>query len=363
MNILLPGEHLDGTAAEQRQLRSLLSRFRSGPQPASLPEITFLPLEDVLTSGLADTSLFRAGHALMSRRYAAFGMSTLLPFSRVWAGVSSSARPGDRAAFGGFHHPGQGYRHLQMTAVITAWGDLTAPVPASPQAIALDLLRSYAHDCLHHGTCRRYRLTPDGEIARVQYGINFRGLDGRTYSAPDPPDATATRNLGIVMEGATDTEATTIARHAAAAYGIASLDGPAAIAGPAFADTTGTLTADDVRRASIAGHPYLRALGGFGHAVTMRYRALLAELAKDPGDLHDQFVTAMISGDPTALHAWLDTRHGPSCFTSFFRAPGWDKAIPSRPSVQHAQRPSIGAWRLGLIHPRPVTAGAEPAAW
>jgi hypothetical protein len=84
--------------------------------------------------------------------------------------------------------------------------------PASPQDITLDLLRSYAHDCLHHGTFRRYQLTLDRQATRIQYGINFRRPDGLTYSAPDPPDATCTRNLGIIMEGATDTEATTITR-------------------------------------------------------------------------------------------------------------------------------------------------------
>lgn len=220
MTFLILAEHLDGTDAEQRQLRSLLSRLRTGPQPAPLPYLTCQALPDVLASGLADRSVFSAGYELLSRRYAAVGMPVLLPLSRVRVGVSSPAPPGDAAWFGGFHHPGQGYRHLQMTATITAYGPLTGTATATPQAIALDLVRSYAHDCLHYGTCRRYRLAPEGQIARVQYGINFRGLDGSTYSAPDPPEATVTRNLGIVMEGATDDEATTIARQAAAVAGI-----------------------------------------------------------------------------------------------------------------------------------------------
>jgi hypothetical protein len=187
MTFLLPAEHLDGTEAEQRQLRTLLTRLRASAQPAALPHLTFQALPGVLASSLADRSLFDAGYELLSRRYADLGMRGLLPLSRVWVGVSSSAPPGGPASFGGFHHPGQGYRHLQMTATITAYGQLTAGSSASPQAVALDLLRSYAHDCLHY----RYRVTPDGQVARVQYGINFRGLDGSTYSAPDPPDAIA----------------------------------------------------------------------------------------------------------------------------------------------------------------------------
>jgi hypothetical protein len=326
MTFLLPAEHLDGTEAEQRQLRTLLTRLRATAQPAPLPHLTFQALPGVLASSLADRSLFDAGYELLSRRYADLGMRALLPLSRVWVGVSSSAPPGDPASFGGFHHPGQGYRHLQMTATITAYGQLTAGACASPQAVALDLLRSYAHDCLHYGTCRRYRLTPDGQVARVQYGINFRGLDGSTYSAPDPPDAIATRNLGIVMEGATDTEATTITRQVTATAGITSMTGPVSVARHAFADTTGTLTTTAIEDAGAAAHPYLRALAGFNRAVTGRYQALVRQLDDDRDELHQHLVTAMISGDLTELEQWLEARHGPGCFASTFRSPAWNSA-------------------------------------
>jgi hypothetical protein len=151
----------------------------------------------VLASGVADLHLFSAGYDLAARRYLALGMPAMLPLSRVQVGVSSAGTRGDAGSWGGFHHPGQGYRHLQMIAAITVYGDLLAPVPAPPQAVALDLLRSYAHDCLHYGTFRRYQLSQDRQPVRTQYGINFRRLDGRTYSAPDLPGTTCTRNLGI----------------------------------------------------------------------------------------------------------------------------------------------------------------------
>jgi hypothetical protein len=109
MTFLLPAEHLDGTDAERRQLRSLLARLRTSPQAASLPHLTCQALPDLLASGLADRSLFGAGYELLSQRYTA-GIPVLLPLSRVWAGVSSPAPPGAPASFGGFHHPGQGYR-------------------------------------------------------------------------------------------------------------------------------------------------------------------------------------------------------------------------------------------------------------
>jgi hypothetical protein len=326
--ILLPSDHLGGTAAEQRQLRALLAGLRASPGPAPLPGITFAALPDVLASGTADRQLFAAGYELLSRRYTDLGMRSMLPLSRVWVGVSSSVPPGDPAARGGFHHPGQGYRHLQAAATLTAYGDLTTPhAPASPQSVALDLLRSYAHDCLHYGTYRRYRLTPDGQAAHVQYGINFRTIDGCTYSAPDPPGTAATRNLGIVMEGATDTEATAIARMTATGAGISAMDGPPAIARYAYQDTTGTLTSTGP--AMTSPDPYLRALGGFNHAITRRCQSFTAGLGGQPGELHHIVVAAMISGDLTALETWLDARNGPRTFAGYFESATWDALRPA----------------------------------
>jgi hypothetical protein len=48
---------------------------------------------------------------------------------------------------------------------------------------------------------------------------------------------------------------------------------------------------------------------------------LLHELSGDAGELHGQFVTAMISGELLPLKAWLDARHGAGCFARLFRAP------------------------------------------
>ena len=195
------------------------------------------------------------GTPIMAARYEQLGIRALLPLERVWAGTCSAARPGTARSHGGFHHPAQGYRHIQMDAAVTVFGDLTGQTPASPQAAALDLVRSYAHDCLHYATFRRYRLTDRGEIARVQYGINFRQPDGRTYSAPDIPGDGPTRNLGIVMEGATDAEATAIARQAAQSCGITGTDVEAGLPGLAFADVTGTVTAGGIEAALLLGPP------------------------------------------------------------------------------------------------------------
>ena len=259
----------------------------------------------------------------MAARYEQLGVRALLPLDRVWAGTRSTSKPGTARSHGGFHHPAQGYRHIQMDATVTVLGDLTGEAPASPQSAALDLVRSYAHDCLHYATFRRYRLSDRGEIARVQYGINFRLPDGRTYSAPDIPGDGPTRNLGIVMEGATDTEATAIARKTAQSCGITSADLGAGVPGLAFADITGTITADGAEATLLLDHPYARSLARFARTVTFRYRALLSEFGASPADAHSQITAAMISGELAPLEAWLDARHGVGSFARMFRAPAF----------------------------------------
>jgi hypothetical protein len=321
MTFMPPGEHLDGTTPECAHLHLLLACFRASPPPMRLPGVTGRPLPEVVATGIIDPEVFRTGYAVMADRYEQLGIRALLPLERVWAGTYSAAGPGTARGYGGFHHPAQGYRHIQMDAAVTVFGDLTGQTPASPQAAALDLVRSYAHDCLHYATFRRYRLTDRGEIARVQYGINFRQPDGRTYSAPDIPGDGPTRNLGIVMEGATDAEATAIARQTAQSCGITGTDVEAGLPGLVLADVTGTVTVGGMEAALLLDHPYARSMGRFGRTVTLRYRALLSELGVSPADAHSQIVAAMISGDLAPLEAWLDARHGPGSFTRMFRAP------------------------------------------
>lgn len=258
-----------------------------------------------------------SGAAAMADRYEQLGLTGLLPTDRVWVGVRS-ARPG---AFGGFHHRDQGYRHLQMGAVITRYGPL-AGTPAAPSELAvLDLLRAYAHDCLHYGSYRRYRLHA-GEVFRTHYGINVRTPDGATYSARDAAETTSTRNLGVVMEGATDREARAITRHTAHQAGITEPG-----AGPdlyAYLDVTGQLTATDTANLVAAGDQvdgYLRRMGSYQRGVNAAYATFLAEIGGgEAEDMHRLIVKAMITGSLTALRSWLDNRHGPDAFATLFKS-------------------------------------------
>ncbi|MFJ1592038.1 hypothetical protein ACIOD0_17565 [Kitasatospora albolonga] len=226
-------------------------------------------------------------------------------------------------AFGGFHHPDQGYRHLQMLSVITMCGPMDQDAPERPELALLDLLRAYAHDCLHYGSRRRY-VNVGGKPTRTQYGINYRRSTGQTYSSADPQGTPHTRNLGVVMEGACDREARRVTRETAARAGL--LEPDDVFGRLAFRDTTGTLSADDVmtdRAEGCSGEAarYIGALRRYETGVNRRYAVFLSEFAPgEEDDLHDLLLTAVVSGDTRGLSIWLDARHGPGTFAGVFRS-------------------------------------------
>lgn len=293
------------------------------------PAHVFRPLSETLSGWEADgidTTPFRAGVEIATRRYAGYGLTKMLPLERVLVGCEST-RTG---AFGGFHHPDQGYRHLQMVAVITMYGPMERRNPERPALAHLDLLRAYAHDCLHYGSRRRY-VEVAGVPVRTQYGINYRRTSGQSYSAADQRGSHHTRNLGIVMEGACDKEARAITLQTAERFGVTE---PSDVFGAiVFRDVTGTLTEEDAGRVvdvpeSEEQAQFAVALSRYEKGVNQRYSHFLAEFAPgEESECHTRLLAAIISGDVTALGTWLDERHGPGTFTGLFRTPGYFEPV------------------------------------
>lgn len=317
MTPLAPNETVigDHVAAALGFLRADPSELMAGH-----PDHTFLPaLERLLRwqEAGADTAVFHGGVYSVRCRYAELGLSELLPLQRVLVGAQSRRK----GAYGGFHHLDQGYRHLQMYAVVTMHGPMESDTPQRPELALLDLLRAYAHDCLHYGSRRRY-ISVGGKPARTQYGINFRRPSGQPYSATDSQGSPHTRNLGIVMEGACDREARRITRETAVRAGFTEPDD--ALGRLAFRDMTGALTDEDVTAEPAEAHEgeaagYVERLRRYETGVNRRYAFFLTEFA--PGeeeDLHDLLLAAVISGDTRGLSAWLDARHGPGTFAGVF---------------------------------------------
>lgn len=223
-----------------------------------------------------------------------------------------------------------------MIALITRYGDLAGAAPSDPCLAALDLLRAYTHDSLHYSTHRAYQwhIAATGvEIVRTRYGINFRRPDGRTYSGPDEPGCLSTRNLGIVMEGATDHEAQVITGQAADTAGLA--EPSADLDFLEFRDVTGRLTSADfharqITPAAVGGadrRAFLARMAAYHRAIGSRYGAFLAEVSPAaPEELHAIIITAMISGSLAELSRWLDQHHGPAAFRRLFKTSSYTRS-------------------------------------
>jgi hypothetical protein len=90
------------------------------------PDLTFVTLREAVASwDVQSREVFRVGLALAAARGGQMGLRRMLPPDRVWVGVESESV--DR--YGGFHHVSQGYRHVQMAAVVTRHGCLHGPGP------------------------------------------------------------------------------------------------------------------------------------------------------------------------------------------------------------------------------------------
>jgi len=206
-----------------------------------------------------------------------------------------------------------------MASVITMYGPLDSACPQRPELALLDLLRAYAHDCLHYGSRRQY-VDVGGRPMRTQYGFNFRRLSGRSYSAADPPDSPWTRNIGVVMEGTCDREARRLTRDAARGAGLDQPDDP--MGRLVFRDCTGTLAPEDSAvgmEGDGAAARYVEALRRYDAGVNRKYAEFLAEFGPGEEDeLHGHLLRAMISGDVQRLSTWLDVRHGPGTFPGVF---------------------------------------------
>lgn len=348
--LLAPNERLTGTPEQRRQLKRQLTAIRTAPALADAhPELSCIQLSTLIAeqTRAPGMELFRAGVKIAEHRYAQLGLTDLLPPERVWIGITSR----DPGAFGGYHYPRQGYRHWQMAAIITRYGHLNGRQSITSPLAGLDLLRAYAHDCLHFGSYRVYQWHPtvcQPRISRTRYGINFRRPDGRTYSAPDEPRSATTRNLGIVMEGATDKEARSITRQTAEHAGMRE---PSSRPGRfEYRDATGRLSPADcglLERMSSSGNSsgtadltgFLARMARYQRHVGSRYETFLSEFSSDaPDEFHDLILTAVITGSLRQLCQWLSYRHGPATFSRIFKTPGFNRLAPNSQEIEETSR-------------------------
>ena len=302
------------------------------------PLLSLVTLEtlayDPCYAPLASQSLLAGAFTYLAQRLSDYEVYSPLDPARVWVGIST---PLDAGFFGGFYHPGQGYRYLQQIAVVSLSGSLSCH-SVNRTLRTLELLRAYAHDTLHHHTYRLFLPAPVGEkvdrsFYRFQYGINFRRWNGQSYSAKDAIPSRTTRNLGNIMEAATDRFAHEFVLAFAEKIGYQPSSCP--IEDYIYRDCTGQLTWEDIARlraiekgliyldAPPAFQAYLRNMRLFVQYVTMRYRAFLAEWEPEQqSELHVLILKSMLSGKMKALCRYLDeVQEAERSFPRLFKTP------------------------------------------
>lgn len=343
-HILARGQRKAEMIAEMQTWRANVTLYVAQQHP----QISFLPLS-VLAShprcqGVLDQALLNQAMTKLAAHLARYGSFEVLDPARVWVGMALSAK--DSSAFGGFYHPNQGYRYLQQIALTSLCGAFSDQ-PIDPTLRTLELVRAYSHDTLHYNTYRLYcPLLSSSSISsfyRLQYGINFRRWDGMSYSTKDPARARTTRNLGTIMEGATDHFAHQITFSLAKASGYTpDSAGAPLLCDVLFRDCTGQMTTTDVRwlRALERGEQqaplpqnaqsYLLSLRRFVQYVTLRYRHFLEEFdaGAQESHLHHLIIESMLTGNMKRLCAYFDRKQ--SSKGSFMRLFKSSSYVPFR---------------------------------
>jgi hypothetical protein len=314
------------------------------------PQVSFLPLSELVTNPnyalLVHQPLLKKALRLVVKGLHDYGPYDLLDPTRVWVGV---AMPPNEDYFGGFHHHDQGYRYLQQIAIVSLSGALACH-PVDRTLLTLELIRGYTHDTLHHNCYRLFCPLPQPKATsfyRLQYGINFRKWNDITYSAKDSVRSATTRNLGTIMEAATDRFAHELVLSLAQTIGYAltpthSHNGccsptPDPTYYYVYRDCTGQLTQTDIGKlrdiergeqsinTSTNFKIYLKAMRLFVQYVNLRYQQFLAEF--DPKryfQLHHLIIQTMLSGKLKELCQCLDSIQATQrSFVGLFKVSGY----------------------------------------
>ena len=284
-----------------------------------------------------DQRLWRYGITLLETALAQYGPYQSLPAERVWIGVHDAEHG---RHFGGFHHHDQGYRYLQHIALTSLVGSLGGH-PLDRTLTTLELFRAYAHDTLHAQSYRLYLpcttsmtyLDEHGPLSfyRFQYGINFRREDGRSYSAKDPVRSTTTRNLGTIMEAASDRFAHGLVRQLACYAGYT--PSHSLMTQLIYRDCAGLLDATDMNvlrtwerhgqgeEIQPACVSYFKSMRLFWQYVIERYTHFLQEMA--PGQeevIQEHLMKGMLTGKFRSLCQYLDrVRSTSKSFVDLFK--------------------------------------------
>lgn len=299
-------------------------------QQARAPQQRFLSLDKFISQRPIEHfsyELLTSGLSALDDRVSRLEAKRL-PYERCVVGISDPAR----SSFGGFHSEDHGYRHLEQLSVSSVLGAFRGDSqPLAPKLRAMDLLRAIAHDTIHHSSYRIYRIRPGAILGnaplgdttyRWQYGINFRRVDGVSYSPRDLVAHKSTRNLGVIMDAVTDDFATTFIRDMVLSEReVDSATRLDSLADFVRLDISGTFTESHfselkqlLSSATEIMSPemrYLDSLRQFQRYVILRGRNFLREFGeKNVNHLRDTILRAILSGKLRALSNLLNDLTG-----------------------------------------------------
>ena len=310
---------------------------------ADKKNIIFITLEEFSVTQLLENfsfDIFNEGLIRLSRKLSTLGCDQI-PKSRFLIGIAQRKL----SEFGGFHTPLHGYRHLEQISVSSV---IRLSFPSRevgeflPALRALELLRSIAHDAIHHASYRVYRInenTVDSTnisemIYRWQYGINFRKSNGVSYSNRDAGSSKTTRNLGVIMEAVTDRFATEFVREygratlAAVAHAngspiekLIALDIEGSFDDKALAIARSYEVRDAEKVIAKIESQFVKSMRLFNQYVTQRWVSARTEIAPICFiELETQILLAILSGKLNCLVAFFDAKIKHSgAFKSLFR--------------------------------------------
>ncbi|HEU5383625.1 MAG TPA: hypothetical protein VFV38_50135 [Ktedonobacteraceae bacterium] len=336
-------ERIIATSPMKARIEAELQAYREHPAhyvKEKHPLVTFATLEalaaDPCYEEWVNRPLLHEAFFALAQQLSQYQGCSLLDPQRVYVGIQAPSHAG---FWGGFYYSNQGYRYLQQIAVTSLSGVLSC-YPIDRTLATLELLRAYTHDTLHYNSYRLFCPLPSGSqpgqsFYRLQYGINFRKWDGRSYSAKDRIRATSTRNLGNIMEAATDRFAHEFVLSLAQKIGYPAPSNQ--IEDYIYRDCTGQLTPADILYlrqleqgqvsldVPLVFQAYLQDMRLFVQYVTMRYRCFLQELdLQGAYRLHDLILEGMLSGKFRKLCQCLDAIQGMKrSFSSLFQTPAW----------------------------------------
>jgi len=189
----LRNEQILGNEGDQKQIIQYLSEIR---RQAIINDVNELKLSDLIQSNYIHKNLFQEVIGLFKE-----SMTKIYHFELIDPNRYLIMIPENNV--GGFYGiPEGGFDHYQSIGKTTL---LNRNIIKSDFLLTIELARNYLHDSIHNYTFKSFVWNREKKVvSRYQYGINFRTIEGVSYSSPNLSTKSPIGiNLNVLMDGLT----------------------------------------------------------------------------------------------------------------------------------------------------------------